>query len=58
MTDDIEFLKLVKLSSKIYIDNIDKEYYERNWIDIFDERESDERDQIDENDEDRLTDDI
>ena len=58
MTDDIEFLKPVELSSKIYIDNIDTEYDERNWIDMIDNKETGERDHIGENDEERLTDDI
>ena len=51
MTDDIEVLKLGKLISKKNIDNIEKEYDERNWMDISDDKESDEIYQIGENDE-------
>ena len=46
MTDDIEVLKLLKLISQQNIDNIDKEYDERNWLDIIVDNESDERDQM------------
>ena len=38
------------------IENITKQSYESNQIDISDDKDSDERDQIGENDEDRLTD--
>ena len=44
MTDNIEVFKLGKLSSKKNDDNIDKEYYERNRMDMSDEKDSDERD--------------
>ena len=46
MTGDIEILKVGKLSSQKNIDNIDKEYDERNWLDIIVDNESDERDQM------------
>ena len=46
LTDDIEVLKLVKLSSKSDIDNIDKESDERYHIDMIDDKDSDERYQI------------
>ena len=58
MNTDIEVLKLRKFISKIYIDNFDKESDEINWIDISDDKESDERYHIGENDEERVTDDI
>ena len=44
--------------SNKYIDNIDKESKEINWIDMSDDKESDERCQIGENYENRLTDNI
>ena len=34
LTDDIEFLKLVKFKSQKNIDSIDKEYDERNRINM------------------------
>ena len=46
------------MSSKIYIDNIDKIYDERNRIYIIDDKGSDERYQISENDKNRLTEDM
>ena len=52
----IELLKLRKFISMIDIENITKQSYESNQIDISDDKDSDERDQIGENDEDRLTD--
>ena len=54
MTNNIEVFKLVKLGSKKNTDNIEKEYDERNWLDIVDDKESDERDQIGESKEDHL----
>ena len=48
---------LIKLSSKRYINNIDKESDKSNQIDIFYYNDSDERDQMGQNDEYRLTDD-
>ena len=58
LNDDIEVLKLGKLSSKRYIDNIDKWSDEINRIDMIYNQESDERDQVGENDKYILTDDI
>ena len=58
MTEDIEVFKLVKLNSKKNYDNIEKEYYERNWIDMSDDKYPDEIDQIDKNNEERVTNDI
>ena len=46
LTDDIEFLELVKLSSQKNIDNIGKESYKINQIDIIDDKESVETYQI------------
>ena len=50
-TDDIEVLKLGTLSSKTDIYKIVKWSDERNRINIIDDKESDERDHIGENDE-------
>ena len=58
VTDDIEVLKLVKLSSWKNIYNIEKEYDERNWMDMRDNKDSDERHNIGKNDEERVTDGI
>ena len=58
VTNDIEVFKLVKLSSKKNNDNIEKEFDEINWIDVSDDKDSDERDQIDKYDEERSTNDI
>ena len=57
-TDDIEVLKLETLIYKRYIYKIEQESDERNRINMIDDKESDERDQIVENREDRLTNDI
>ena len=46
LTDNIAFLKLLKLSFQNNIDNIDKKYSEKNQIDMIYDKESDERDQI------------
>ena len=54
----MEGLKLVKLSLQKNIDNIEKYYYEENWMDMIDNKGSYERDQISKNDEERVTDDI
>ena len=43
VTEDIEVLKLGKLSSQKNIDNIEREYDERNQMDISDYRDSGER---------------
>ena len=58
VTGDIEVLKLGKLSLQKNIDNIEKAYDDRNWMDMSDDNESDERDQISKNDEEKVTDDI
>ena len=49
---------LKKLSSQKNIDNIEKEYDERNRMDMSDDKECDEIYQIGENDEEMVTDDI
>ena len=46
LTDDMEILKLGKLSSQKNIENIGKEYDERNRIDMVGDKESDEIEQI------------
>ena len=58
VTEDIEVLKLVKLSSQKNVDNIEKESDERNRVDMSDDKDSDERYQISKNDEKRVTGDI
>ena len=58
VTDDIEVLKLVKLSSQKHIKNIEKESDERNSMDMIDDKEPDKRDQICAHVEERVTDDI
>ena len=58
VTEDIEVLKLGKSSSQKNIDNIEKQFDERKLIYTSDDKESDERDQISENDEEIVTDDI
>ena len=50
-------MKIRKLSSKRYINNVEKEYDERNWKDMSDYNDSDEWYQIGENDEEIDTDD-
>ena len=51
-------MHLEKSRYQRYIENIDKESDGRNWVDVIEDKESDERNQIGENDEDRSTDDI
>ena len=51
-------MQLKLLISQRNIENIDKQYDERYQINMIDENVSDERNQIDENDEDRSIDDI
>ena len=58
VTEDIEVLKLGKSSSQKNIGNIEKYFDERKLIYTSDDKESDERDQISENDEEIVTDDI
>ena len=58
MNDDIEVLKLGKLSSDKNDDNIEKESDEINWMDMSDKKDSDERYQIDKNYEERVTNNI
>ena len=58
MTEDIEVLKLGKMSWQKNIDNIGKESDERYRMDMRDDKDSDERDQINKNDEEIVTDDI
>ena len=58
VNNDIEVLKLVKLSSQKNVDNIEKESDERNRVDMSDDKDSDERYQISKNDEKRVTGDI
>ena len=57
-TDDMEVLKLGTLCSKRNIYGIEKEYDETNQINIIDDKESDERYQINENEEEILNTDI
>ena len=47
MTEDIEVFKLGKLSSRKNDDNIEKESDERNQMDMSDDKDYDERYQID-----------
>ena len=58
MTEDIEVLKLVKLSPQKNIDNIEKESDEGNQMDMSDDKDYDERYQIDKDDEEIVTHDI
>ena len=58
ITVNIEVLKLVTLSPKKYIYNIEKGYDEINRINMIGDKESDGRDHIGENHEEILTDDI
>ena len=50
VTDDIEVFNMVELSSKKNDDNIEKEYYGINWIDMSYDKDSDERYHMDKND--------
>ena len=50
LNTDIEALKLRKFSSQKNIDYLQKEYYERNHMDMSGDKESDERDRRSEND--------
>ena len=52
----IEDLKVGKLSSHQYEDNVETKYDKRNQVDIIDYKDSDERDEISRNDEETLTD--
>ena len=54
VTNDIEVLKLGNFGSEKNTDNIEKESDEMNWMDVIDDKESDERDQIGEIKEDYL----
>ena len=58
LNTDIEVLKLGKLSLQKNIDSIEKESNERNWMDMSDDKDSDERYQISKKYEEKLTDDI
>ena len=58
LTDDIEVFKLGKFSSKKGNENIEKEYDERNWMDVSDDKDSGGRYQMDKNDEEWVTNDI
>ena len=58
VTEDIGVFKLRKLISKKNDDNIEKEYDEIKNMDTGDEKVSDKGDQIDKNDEERVTYDI
>ena len=46
VTNDIEVFKLGKFGSQKNIDNVEKESYEWNKMDMIDDEEYDERDQI------------
>ena len=52
----VEDLKVGKLSSHKYVDNVETEPDKRNLVDISDEKESIERDEISKNDHVRFTD--
>ena len=58
MNTDIEVLKLRKLSSQKKIDYLGKYSDEINQMDMSDDKESDERDHISKNDEEKVTEDI
>ena len=52
----IEDLKVVKLSSRKYVDNVDTESDKRNMLDMSYDKDSYEINQISKNDEEKLTD--
>ena len=56
MSDIVEDLKVGKLSSHKYVDNVETEYDKINIVDMIDEKYSVERDEISKNDEEKLTD--
>ena len=58
MTDDIEVFKSVKLRSKKNDDNNEKEYDEINRMYMRDDKDFYEREKIDKNDKERVTNDI
>ena len=58
VTEDIEFLKLGKLSSQKHIDSIENIYDESNRMDMSDDKKSDEINRISNNDEWKVTEDI
>ena len=55
---DIEVLKLQKLSSPKSIDYLEKEYDERNQMNMSDDNESNDRDNISKHYEEKVTEDI
>ena len=55
-SDIVEDLKLGKLSSHKYVDNVETEYDKINMMDMSDEKDSAERFEISKNDEEKLTD--
>ena len=56
MSDDIEELKVGKMSFHKYVDNVRTESDKRNQVDMSIDKESAERDDISKNDEKTLTD--
>ena len=56
VSDIVEDLKVGKLSSHKYVDNVETEYDKINIVDMIDEKGSVERDEISKNDEEKLTD--
>ena len=56
MSDVIEELKVGKLSSHYYVDNVETEPDKINQVDIIDDKDSTERYEISRNDEEKLTD--
>ena len=58
MNTDIEVLKLRKLSSQKNLDYLEKESDKINQMDMSDDKESDEREHISKNDEEKVTEDI
>ena len=58
LNTDIEVLKLQKMGLQKNIDYLEKEYDEKNHMDVSDDKESDERYQISKNDEEKVTEDI
>ena len=56
VSDIVEYLKVGKLSSHKYVDNVETESDKRNQVDMSDDKESAGRDRISKNDEETLTD--
>ena len=56
MTEGIEVLKLRKLNSQKNMDNIEKYYDESNRMDVIYDKDSEERDHMSKNDEEKVSD--